>query len=204
MDIHSIIRKLKSKYQTGGYRGNPFESLIATILSQRTRDENTHKAMKNLFLRYNTPEKILRASEQEIQELIKSSGFYRVKTKKIKEVSRILLEKHGGRVPSNIDELLALPSVGRKTANCVLVYGFGKPAIPVDTHVHRISNRIGLVETKSPDETEKELRKAVPKRYWIDLNELFVKHGQSTCKPLKPRCKDCIIIDDCNFEGKDI
>ncbi len=114
-------------------------------------------------------------------------------------VSRQLLEEFGGRVPDNEEGLLKLHSVGRKTANCVLVYGFNKPAIPVDTHVHRISNRLGLVDTKRPEETEAQLVKTVPRRYWLDLNDLFVRFGQTTCKPVGPRCWSCTLRSDCRY-----
>src|SRR6267143_2040348 len=117
----------------------------------------------------------------------------------LEEISRILLEKHGGRVPEKIEELLELPGVGRKTANCVLVYGFGRPAIPVDTHVHRISNRLGLVHTKTPEETEIELMRITDRRDWLELNEVFVKFGQSICRPIGPKCSTCILNSNCAF-----
>ncbi|NWG09533.1 MAG: endonuclease III [Nitrososphaerales archaeon] len=182
--------------------GDPFKVLIATILSHRTRDENTNKAFQQLFSTYKDAKELSEADDRQIQELIKPSGFYHVKAKRIKEVSRMILEKYKGRVPSDLEELLSLPSVGRKTANCVLVYGFGKPAIPVDTHVHRIVNRLGFVNAKTPDETEFELMKKVDRKYWMDINELFVRFGQRICKPVIPRCNECRLRSVCRWYQK--
>lgn len=192
-----IFNRLKQIYTVLGYRDEPFKVLIATVLSQRTKDENTHRAVKNLFSAYKTPLELANANLDYLQLLIKPSGFYRVKAGRIKEISRIILEKYNGNVPDDITTLLSLPGVGRKTANCVLAYGFGKPAIPVDTHVHRIANRLGLVNTKSEYETEKALEKILPIEYWIELNELMVKFGQDICQPIKPKCNKCNIKDLC-------
>lgn len=208
MNIALIIKKLIERYPVGAFPGqnpkgkkpvnrDPYRVLISTILSQRTRDENTHKAVERLFGRFRSAEEIANADEKEIQELIKQAGFYRVKAKRIKEVSRIILERYNGMVPNDLDALLSLPSVGRKTANCVLVFGFGEAAIPVDTHVHRISNRLGLVNTKNPYDTEKMLMKAVPKKYWNEINTLFVRFGQDICRPINPKCEDCVIKHLC-------
>lgn len=176
---------------------DPFKVLIATILSQRTRDENTEKASRALFREYSTARKLARAPLKSIEKLVKPSGFYRVKAKRVREVARMLVENYGGKVPADITELLSLPGVGRKTANCVLVYGFGKKAIPVDTHVHRISNRLGLVETRTPGETEKALEELVPRRHWMNINHFFVRFGQNICRPIKPRCIECSIDSVC-------
>ena len=201
--ILKIIKLLEKDYPINFYSGkNPFNVLISTILSQRTRDENTLNASNKLFSKFPTAKKIANANLSVIKKLIKKSGFYNVKAKRIKEVSRILLEKYNGKVPNELDKLLKLPGVGRKTANCVLVYGFNIPAIPADTHVHRISNRIGIVKTKTPEETEYELMKKVPKKYWININELFVKHGQTICNPIKPKCDKCPISKLCDFSKK--
>jgi len=180
-------------------RGDPFRILISTILSQRTRDENTTLASENLFSRYRSPEELSRADVREVKRLIRPSGFYNMKARSIIKVSKQLLDDFNGEVPDTVDELLRLRSVGRKTANCVLVYGFNKPAIPVDTHVHRISNRLGLVHTKSPEETEAQLVKDVPKRYWLDLNDLFVRFGQTICKPVGPKCGTCTLRRRCPY-----
>lgn len=200
--IGTVIRKLKRLYGEPTFLGNvnePFKSLISTILSQRTKDENTDKASKMLYSYYDTPKKLANAKLEYIEKLIRPSGFYRVKAKRIKNVSRILIEKYNGKVPDDIEKLLSLPGVGRKTANCVLVYGFRKAAIPVDTHVHRISNRIGLVKTKTPEQTEKKLEKLIPKKHWLDVNELFVKHGQNICRPIKPLCFKCPLKKICEY-----
>ena len=177
---------------------DPFRVLIRTILSQRTRDENTDAASAMLFSKFSTPETISKAPVEEVEKLIKKSGFYHVKASRIMEVSRIIHEDYNDVVPEDMGELLSLPGVGRKTANCVLVYGFHKDAIPVDVHVHRISNRIGLVKTKNPDETEEELMKTVPKKYWLPLNDLFVQFGQTICRPIGPKHEICPIADYCD------
>jgi len=184
--------------------GDPFRVLIKTLLSQRTRDENTDKASRNLFSEFRDAKQLSKASLKDIERLIKASGFYRVKARRIREVSRVLVERYEGRVPGNLDELLKLPGVGRKTANCVMVYAYGEPSIPVDTHVHRIPNRIGLVKTKTPEQTEKELMEIVPKKYWIEINELFVKFGQRICKPIKPLCYRCPIKRLCKYPNKNL
>ena len=179
--------------------GDPFRILIGTILSHRTRDENTTKATENLFSRYRTPSQLANADPEIVRSLIHPAGFYNMKTKNIMLASRQLVEQFGGRVPDNEDDLLELRSVGRKTANCVLVYAFNKPAIPVDTHVHRISNRLGLVKTRKPEDTEAALTKSVPKRYWLELNDLFVRFGQTTCRPVGPRCQSCSLNKGCVY-----
>jgi len=179
--------------------GNPFRILIGTILSQRTRDERTAIATERLFSRFKGPEELANADESAVRDLIRPAGFYNMKAKSVIEVAKQLVEKFGGEVPSDVEDLMSLPSVGRKTANCVLVYGFDKPAIPVDTHVHRIANRLGLVETKTPEETEAKLVETVPKRYWLELNELFVRFGQTTCKPIGPKCGECTLRASCKY-----
>jgi len=179
--------------------GDPFRILIGTILSHRTRDENTTRATENLFSRYKTPSQLANADPRVVRKLIHPAGFYNMKTKNIMIASRQLVREFGGRVPDNEEDLLKIRSVGRKTANCVLVYAFNKPAIPVDTHVHRISNRLGLVETKKPEDTEEALTHSVPKRYWLELNDLFVRFGQTTCKPIGPRCQSCSLTRGCEY-----
>jgi len=178
---------------------DPFRILISTILSHRTRDENTTKATENLFSVYKTPAQLVKADPSFVRRLIRPSGFYNMKTRNIIKVSKQLVDEFGGKVPDNEEDLLKLHSVGRKTANCVLVYAFNKPAIPVDTHVHRISNRLGLVKTKKPEETEAALVKTVPKRYWLELNDLFVRFGQTTCKPIGPHCQSCTLTGSCVY-----
>jgi len=177
----------------------PFSILIGTILSARTKDESTTKVVKKLFSKYRTPKSLAKAKTHDVEKLIKSIGFYHVKAKRIIEVARIIHSQYKGNVPENFEKLLELPGVGRKTANCVLVYAFDKPAIPVDTHVHRISNRLGLVDTKTPEETEFELIKKIPKKYWLQINETFVMYGQNVCKPISPLCNVCKIKTRCNY-----
>jgi len=180
-------------------RGDPFRILIGTILSHRTRDENTTKAAESLFSKYRTPSQLAGADPDTVRRLIRPAGYYNVKTRNIITASKQLVDEFGGKVPDNEVDLLKLRAVGRKTANCVLVYAFNKPAIPVDTHVHRISNRLGLVRTKKPEETEAELVRAVPRRYWLELNDLFVRFGQTTCKPVGPHCSSCRLTGTCEY-----
>ena len=179
--------------------GEPLSILIGTILSARTRDENTSVVVKKLFDKYETAHSLARAKVYDVEKIIKSTGFYHVKARRIIEVASIIDKKYDGRVPDSLEELLELPGVGRKTANCVLVYAFEKPAIPVDTHVHRISNRIGLVNTKTPEETEVELMKKIPKKYWLEINDTFVMYGQNICKPISPMCDVCQIKNMCKY-----
>lgn len=178
---------------------DPFRILIGTVLSHRTRDESTSKATDRLFEVYDTPEKLANADPRKVKDLIKSVGFYNMKTRNIIRVAKQIVDEFHGKVPDDLESLLTLHAVGRKTANCVLVYGFHEPAIPVDTHVHRIANRLGLVETKTPEQTEEELTKTIPKRYWLELNELFVRFGQTTCKPIGPRCGICTLKSYCKY-----
>jgi len=180
-------------------QGNPFKILIGTILSARTRDENTTRVVNKLFARFRTPQDLASADIDEIKKIIHSIGFYNVKAERIKQVSQMLVVKFGGQVPSDIDSLLELPGVGRKTANCVLVYAFDKPAIPVDVHVHRISNRLGLVSTKIPEQTELELSKLVDKRLWTKVNDTFVMYGQNICLPVRPNCTVCDLKRICRY-----
>jgi endonuclease-3 len=196
-----IILKEKSKLSMLGEfsEEDPFYVLISTVLSARNRDEMTIKAVKKLFAKYKTPKEIANAPVSKLEPLIRQSGFYKTKARRIKEISRILLEKYKGKVPDDFGKLIELPGVGRKTAGCVLVYAFGKPAIPVDTHVHRISNRLGWVKTKTGEETEQELMRIIPKKYWLDVNEALVIHGQTVCKPIRPWCHECKITRYCDY-----
>lgn len=177
----------------------PFSILIGTILSARTKDENTTKVVKALFSRYNTVKDLANAKIRDVEKIIKSIGFYHVKSRRIIEVAKIIDSQYKGIVPDSLEKLVELPGVGRKTANCVLVYAFEKPAIPVDIHVHRISNRLGLVDTKDPEETEMALMKKIPKKYWLDINDTFVMYGQNICKPISPLCNVCKIKRMCKY-----
>src|SRR5215210_6694160 len=178
---------------------DPYKILIGTILSARTRDENTTKVVRRLFGRFKTPDDIASADIGEIKRLIRSIGFYNVKAERIKQVSQIIVSKFGGLVPDDIDNLLGLPGVGRKTANCVLVYAFNKPAIPVDIHIHRISNRLGLVGTKTVTQTETDLNKMVDRQLWTRVNNTFVMYGQNVCLPVKPICQICDLKGICKY-----
>lgn len=194
-----IVEKLNEVFDVRVFEDkDPYRVLVRTILSQRTRDENTDQATNNLFSKYKDIYEVADAPTEDVEELIRCSGFYRVKAGRIKEVSRILIDQYGGEVPDNMKELLELPGVGRKTANCVLVYAFEEPAIPVDTHVHRISNRLGLVNTKDPEDTERELDKFVPEDIKILLNDLMVQFGQNICKPISPQCEICPLDELCD------
>jgi endonuclease-3 len=173
--------------------------LIGTILSARTKDESTTKVVKVLFSKYKNSRDLANAKLKDVEKIIKSIGFYHVKAKRIIEVAKIIDSKYEGKVPDNLEKLVELPGVGRKTANCVLVYAFDKPAIPVDIHVHRISNRLGLVETKTPEETEMELMKKIPKKFWLEINDTFVMYGQNICKPISPMCDVCKIKKNCKY-----
>jgi endonuclease-3 len=179
----------------------PFRILIATILSLRTKDTLTAVVAPRLFDVADTPETMLELSEERLVELIYPVGFYRNKARTIRQICAALLEQHSGEVPADLDTLLALPGVGRKTANLVLTAGFGLPGICVDTHVHRICNRWGYVQTKNPDATEMALRDKLPKEYWIPINGLLVTLGQNVCHPTSPRCSTCPVAAYCARVG---
>jgi endonuclease-3 len=176
---------------------DPFRVLISCLISLRTKDEVTDAASQRLFAKADTPAKMLELRASQIAKLIFPAGFYRTKAKHILEISRTLMNGYAGRVPDTLEELLKLKGVGRKTANLVLSIGFGKPAICVDTHVHRISNRLGWVKTKTPEQTEEALRKILPKRYWIPINDLLVTFGQNICQPVSPWCSECPLEKEC-------
>ncbi len=177
----------------------PFSILIGTILSARTKDESTARISKELFKKYKTAKQLANAKIKDVEKIIKSIGFYHVKARRIIEVSKIIDSKYKGKVPDDLEKLVGLPGVGRKTANCVLVYAYEIPAIPVDIHVHRISNRLGLVNTKTPEETEFALMEKIPKKYWLDVNDTFVMYGQNICKPISPMCEVCKIRNGCKY-----
>ena len=174
-----------------------FKILVSTLLSLRTQDKTTEAASHRLFAVAQTPQELLKLSESQIEKLIYPVGFYRTKAKNLRKVCQLLIERHGGMVPETLEQLLELPGVGRKTANLVVTVGHKKPGICVDTHVHRISNRWGLVKTQTPDETEMALRKILPKRYWIEYNDLLVCYGQNLCQPVSPHCSRCKIRQYC-------
>lgn len=214
-DICWILDTLSSEYNRGAYPGrsseglnpewpaDPFHVLIATILSQRTRDDNTRKASDALFHLYNSVEDLADADLEKVAEAIRPAGFPRQKGKAIIECCRILRDEYGSEVPEDTDELLKLPMVGRKTAACVRSYAMDIPSVCVDTHVHRISNLMGLVKTKDPTETEFRLMELTPKNRWNDINRYLVRHGQVVCLPTKRKCDKCsvsIMCDSCDLK----
>ena len=197
-DLKKYTEPVLSRTERDEIVNTPFSTLISCILSLRTKDEVTDKASVRLLKKYDTPEKILKLSEEQIRERIFPVGFYKVKAKRIKEISKTLIDKYDGKVPKDFNELMKLKGVGRKTANIVMVYGHKKQNyIPVDTHCHRIPNRLGWIKTKKPEETEEELKKILPKKYWEDFNNLFVKFGQTICVPISPLCSKCLINSYC-------
>ncbi len=204
MDYKGIFDRIETQLEGEAHldelakkKQDPFKILISTILSARTRDANTRIATEELFAKYNTPKLIASAKTEEIESLIRASGFYKVKAARVKEVSQELIDRYDSKVPANYEDLVGLPGVGSKTANCVLVYAFKIPAIPVDVHVHRISNRLGWLKTITPEKTEQALMSIIPKELWLMLNRLLVRFGQQVCKPIKPRCNICVINDLC-------
>ena len=180
---------------------NPFKVLISTILSLRTKDETTAQASDRLFALAQTPQEMLALDVDTIAKTIYPVGFYNVKAKTIIDVCRTLMGQYGGEVPASIDELTKMKGVGRKTANLVMTLGFNKDAICVDTHVHRITNRWGYIKTKSPHETEMALRKILPKKYWIPINDWLVTWGQNVCVPISPFCSRCALLPYCGRVG---
>lgn len=180
---------------------DPFRILISTVLSLRTKDEVTREASKRLFKLADTPDTMKDLNPEDIERAIFPVGFYRNKAATIIDICGTLVETYGGKVPDDIDELLKLKGVGRKTANLVVTMGYNKPGICVDTHVHRISNRLGYVSTKTPKETEFALREKLPEKYWIEYNDLLVSFGQNMCKPISPLCSRCPIHNHCHRVG---
>ncbi len=202
------VLKLLQKHQTGismlgkvSKSGNPYRVLISTILSARAKDTVSYPISNAVFKKYPDAKSLAKAKQKSVEKIIKSIGFYRNKAKNIIGSARIVQRKYGGKVPRTKSELLELPGVGSKVAGCVLVYAFGISAIPVDTHVHRISNRLGWVKTKTPEQTERALEQLVPRKYWIDVNELLVTHGQTICAPITPRCSICPVRKYCRRVG---
>lgn len=203
--VDRVLRKLAGRYEIDRFVLNngesPYRILIGCVLSLRTKDEVSYPATERLFARAHDPASMLRLAEATIARLIYPVGFYKTKARNIRAISRLLLDEHGGRVPDTIETLLTLPGVGRKTANLTVTLGYGKPGICVDTHVHRITNRLGWVATTNPDKTEMALRASLPQRHWIPVNETLVRHGQQICKPISPLCSACPVSADCPRVG---
>lgn len=208
-DIHRVVELLRSEQrrlkrpavtQVAETR-DPFKVLVSCLISLRTKDQVTGQASARLFALAADPSGMARLPEHRIERAIYPAGFYRVKARNIKKVSRIILERHGGRVPDDLDSLLELPGVGRKTANLVVTVAYGKPGICVDTHVHRIANRLGYVSTRNPEQTETALRNKLPPRYWQEINDLLVVYGQHVCTPVSPFCSRCRLAEYCDRRG---
>jgi endonuclease-3 len=206
-NIHHIVRVLRKEVRQwpmpaiGHYVETPFTTLISCILSLRTQDKTTNAASDRLFAIASTPETMLATPVKTIEKAIYPVAFYRVKSRTIHAICEQLMSKFGGQVPARLEQLLELPGVGRKTANIVVTLAFRKAGIAVDTHVHRISNRLGYVKTKSADETEMALRQKLPRRYWLIYNDLLVAYGQNLCKPISPFCSRCKIAVYCKRIG---
>lgn len=197
-----LARRYARRGRTASDRAVPYEVLIATILSARTKDETTIRVATKLFRRYPTPSRLARARVKEVERMIVPIGFYRVKAVHIVATARALMERHDGQVPGSMDALLSLPGVGRKTANIVRAVVFGEPAIAVDTHVHRISNRLGWIRTTTPARSEAALEHTVPERWKRAVNDTFVKFGKDICGPSRPQCWRCPVARWCRFEPK--
>jgi endonuclease-3 len=209
-DIYRIIKTLREESvqwkdpavtMIADISTDPFRVLISCMLSTRTQDGTTLKASKRLFHIADTPEKILKLKVSELEEIIYPVGFYRNKARYILTACKELIEKYESQVPDEIEALLKLPGVGRKTANLVVTKGYGKPGICVDTHVHRIFNRLGYVNTSNPQQTELNLRKKLPKEFWIEVNDLLVSMGQNICRPISPKCSNCFVESFCDKIG---
>ena len=201
-EMKKFDKPILSALEKAGIKKTPFTTLISCILSLRTKDEVTEKASVKLFNKYNTVEKLSNADIKDIQNLIYPVGFYKVKSKRLKQISNKIIENYNGEVPNDFEALLELKGVGRKTANIVMVYGFNnKEFIPIDTHCHRIPNRLGWMHTKTPEETEFKIKEILPKKYWYDFNHLFVKFGQTICLPVSPLCSKCPINKNCKKIG---
>lgn len=208
--IHEMVMRLRETAKAwavphvteiANKRRDPFRVLISTVLSLRTKDATTAAASDRLYGLADNPAALLALSEEQLAQTIYPVGFYRVKARNIHAICRVLLAEYGGRVPDEIDELVALPGVGRKTANLVVTLGYGKPGICVDTHVHRISNRWGYVATKTPEKTETALRAKLPAMYWMEFNDIIVSFGQNLCHPVSPRCSVCPVARFCDRVG---
>ena len=206
-NIHDTIRTLRRLIRqweepiVGHYRSDPFSTLISCLLSLRTKDETTRGASQRLFRLARTPATMLTLTPRTIESAIYPVGFYHTKAKTVLSVCRTLRDRHDGKVPSDLDELLAIKGVGRKTANLVVTLAFRRDGICVDTHVHRISNRWGYVRTKTPEQTEMALRRILPRRHWQRYNDLLVTFGQNLCRPTSPWCSRCPLARVCPRVG---
>ncbi len=199
--FENLSKKIKNPKSDLKYK-NKFTLLLSVVLSAQCTDVNVNNVTKNIYPKYNKPWHFVRLGRKKIEKLIKSIGLFRNKAKSVYLLSKQLIEKHNEKVPKNFDDLLALPGVGRKTANVVLNEGFGLPTIAVDTHIFRVSNRTGLAPGKNPDQVEQALYKVVPKKYLKDSHHLLLLHGRYICKSKIPSCKKCVIIRYCKYNQK--
>jgi endonuclease-3 len=199
--VRSVLSTLAATYHGRGSveLGDPYKVLVATVISQRTREEQTTEVSERVFARYPDARALAGADESELFELLEGSQYRETKAPRLIEMARILVARYGGQVPDDVDALLQLPGVGRKTANCVLIYAFEKPALCVDTHMHRITNRLGWVHTRTPDQTERALERVIPRDLWAGSNRLFLQHGRAVCTPGVPRCIACPVREYCSY-----
>jgi endonuclease-3 len=202
IDIFKALSKIIKNPKSDLKYTNKFTLLTSVVLSAQCTDVNVNNVTKNIYPKYNRPEDFVKLGQKKIEKLINKIGLYRNKAKSIYFLSKILIEQHKGKVPNDFTKLIALPGVGRKTANVVLNEGFGKPTIAVDTHIFRVSNRTGLAIGKNPDQVEENLYKVVPSQYLKDAHHLLLLHGRYTCKARNPNCKECVIIKYCKFKDK--
>jgi endonuclease III len=202
--VRAVLTTLAETYHGRGSveLGDPYKVLVATVISARTREEQTAAVSDRVFARYPDAFALAEADERELYRLLDGSQYREVKAPRLIAMAQILVERYAGNVPDSVDALLELPGVGRKTANCVLIYAFEKPALCVDTHMHRITNRLGWVHTTTPDQTERALEKVIPKDCWAGSNRLFLQHGRSICTPGVPTCSVCPIRRWCAY-GQD-
>jgi endonuclease-3 len=202
--VRAVIQVLGDTYHGRGSveLGDPYKVLVATVISQRTREEQTTDVSNRVFARYPDAAALAKADERELYDLLDGSQYRETKAPRLIEMANILVDRYGGQVPNDVDALLSLPGVGRKTANCVLIYAFDIPALCVDTHMHRITNRLGWVHTGTPEQTEKALQRIIPRDLWTGVNRLFLQHGRAICTPGVPRCSVCPIRAWCDY-GQD-
>lgn len=199
--VREVLGTLASIYHGRGSveLGDPYKVLVATVISARTREEQTTEVSSRVFRRYPDATSLAQAAERELYNLMEGSQYREAKAPRLIAMAKILVERYGGKVPDSVEALLELPGVGRKTANCVLIYAFDKPALCVDIHMHRITNRLGWVHTTTPDQTEKALEKVIPQDLWIGSNRLFLQFGRSICVPGIPTCSECPVRQWCAY-----
>lgn len=199
-----VMSGLKRRYTelAASSKETPWEVLLFTALTARSRDEQVEPAFRKLMARYPGPAQLAKAKVKDVESVLRTIGLYRSKARNAVALARTLMERHGGRVPADLAALVALPAVGRKTASCTLVYAFGIPAIAVDTHVHRVTNRLGWVSERTPEKTERALRASLPERHWLDVNRVMVQFGRDVCVPGRPKCWMCPIAKWCAYPYK--